>query len=70
MGTERESYPLYKARSYLEPRGRMGAQMMQSDDGTLEVNLSEFTFLLRAGGLRFALKLVQLNEPTYVLGGY
>ena len=54
----------------MEPRGRMGAQMMQSDDGTLEVNLSEFTFLLRAGGLRFALKLVQLNEPTYVLGGY
>ena len=44
--------------------------MMQSDDGTVEVNSSEFTFLLRAGGLRFALKLVQLNEPTYVLGGY
>lgn len=43
------------------PTRKMGVRMVQGDDGALEVNLSQFMYLLRAG---------ELNELTYVLGKY
>lgn len=52
------------------PIRKMGMWMVQGDDGAVEVNLSQFTCLLRAGDVRFALKLAQLNELTDVLGKY
>lgn len=41
------------------PIRKMGMWMVQGDDGAVEVNLSQLTCLLRAGDVRFALKLAQ-----------